>query len=222
MLSPLPVVSVHLTQPNLVDPVRQTISEYALAPRAEGSFALSAMLLMAGSVMVLVELVGLGLRPGSWPMVLLVTWCVALPVLVMFKTNPGTEMTVSGMIHRYAAVLLVASMPAAMLGLGRSLRASLASAARWLTTLGWISLGVLVALVVWQVPVLFPATAADMPVLNGLIQRVAMGADIAAMAVLAIVLLRRTAPVPRARTALTAPVSAARREPLPASGRSIG
>jgi len=104
---------MHLVGPSSrVDPVRRTISEYALL---EGGwlFDVAVVLLALGSAGVLAALVAARLTPArSLPVVLLGAWCVGLLLVVAFeKTNWSIGPSVSGYIHRYASLVAFLALP---------------------------------------------------------------------------------------------------------------
>jgi hypothetical protein len=105
--------SLHVLPPsNQVNPIRRTISEYALG--ANGwLFDLGVIALAAGSALLLVGLVRARvLRAGSAGSVFLGLWVVALVVLVVFeKTNWSIGPSIGGYIHRYASLAAFLSLP---------------------------------------------------------------------------------------------------------------
>jgi hypothetical protein len=116
---------MHLVGPaSRVDPVRRTISEYALL---EGGwlFDVAVVVLALGSAGVLAALVAARLTPArSLPAVLLGAWCVGLLLVVAFeKTNWLIGPSVSGYIHRYASLVAFVALPLGALLLARRHRA---------------------------------------------------------------------------------------------------
>jgi hypothetical protein len=192
-----------------VDPVRWTISEYALGG-FRPLFDVGVLGLAVGSALVLAASVRAGLL--RWPSVgavLLALWTVALVVVVAFeKTNWAVGQSVSGYIHRYASLVAFASLPAAVLVIGRRWRgdAEWGRFAAWSRRLGGVALLLLatilvgvalrrvVGVVVWGI----------LPL--GLVERALALAEVAAVVVLG-TWAYRVAAVPRAAGA-PAPVPA--------------
>jgi hypothetical protein len=127
-----------------VNPIRRTISEYAL-----GEFGLmfdaGVVALALGSLLVLVALVGAGLL--RWPSsgaVALGVWAVTLLVVVAFeKTNWSIGPSVSGYLHRYASLAAFIALPVAALSIARRWRAdpTFGRFAAWTRAFGLMSLG---------------------------------------------------------------------------------
>jgi hypothetical protein len=149
-LSVLLVGTLHVVATE-VDPVRRTISEYALGEH-RWLFDTGVLGLAVGSGLVLLALVHAGLLP--WPSrgaIALGVWAVALVVVVAFeKTDWAVGPSVGGTIHRYASLVAFLSVPFAALALGRRWRGDadwgrFAAASR---TLGVVALVVLGAIVV--------------------------------------------------------------------------
>jgi hypothetical protein len=150
--------SLHLLAAATVDPVRRTISEYAVG--ADGwLFDVGVLALAAGAAAVLVAVLRTGrVRPLSPATVLYGIGVVGLVLVVAFeKTNWAVGPSLSGYIHRYSSLLVFVALPLAVLLLGRTLQA------RWATVLGaatlaWmaailagIPLGPVLGLPWWQV-----------------------------------------------------------------------
>jgi hypothetical protein len=130
-----------------VNPVRRTISEYALGDHRL-MFDAGVLGLAAGSALVLVALVRAGLL--RWPSssaAALGIWSVALVVVVAFeKTNWAVGPSIGGTIHRYASLVAFVSVPVAALALARRWRGDadwgrLAATSRWLGVLALLFLG---------------------------------------------------------------------------------
>ncbi|PVZ03435.1 uncharacterized protein DUF998 [Actinomycetospora cinnamomea] len=113
--------AMHLVGPSSrIDPVRRTISEYAVV---EGGwlFDVAVVGLAVGSAGVLAALVAARLTPlRSLSAVMLGTWCGGLLLVVAFeKTNWSIGPSVSGYIHRYASLVAFLALPVAALLLAR-------------------------------------------------------------------------------------------------------
>jgi hypothetical protein len=133
-----------------VNPVRRTISEYALG-EYRWLFDTGVLGLCVGSALVLLALVRAGLL--SWPShgaVALAVWSAALVVIVAFeKTNRAVGPSVGGVIHRYASLVAFMSVPVAALALGGRWRGDatwgrFATVSRILGLLGLVVLGAIV------------------------------------------------------------------------------
>ena len=111
---------LHVLSGDRVDPVRLTISEYALGELG-WMFDVAVLGLAAGSALVLLALLRGGLL--RWPSrgaVALAVWVAALPVLVAFeKTDWTVGPSVGGNIHRYAGLAAFLALPVAALAVGR-------------------------------------------------------------------------------------------------------
>ncbi|MHC1557690.1 DUF998 domain-containing protein [Actinomycetospora sp. C-140] len=104
---------MHLVGPSSrVDPVRRTISEYALLPGG-WVFDVAVVGLALGSAGVLAALVATRLVPArSWPSALVGAWCAGLLLVVAFeKTNWSIGPSVSGYVHRYASLVAFVALP---------------------------------------------------------------------------------------------------------------
>jgi hypothetical protein len=107
---------LHVLDADQVDPVRRTISEYAL--RDHGwVFDTGVLALAVGSVAVLVALVRAGLvRWPSSAAVGMVVWAAGMVAVVAFeKTNWSVGPSVGGVIHRYASLVAFLALPIATL-----------------------------------------------------------------------------------------------------------
>lgn len=107
-----------IVDPSEVDPVRRTISEYALGDHRP-LFNAAVLVLAAGSVGVLAALVGARLtRAVSAPSMLIGTWSVAMVAVVAFqKIDWSVGPTLGGYVHRYASLVAFLSLPLAGLTL---------------------------------------------------------------------------------------------------------
>ena len=114
------VGSLHVLYSGDVDPVRRTISEYALRDLG-WMFDTGVLALAAGSVAVLIALVRAGLvRWPSFAAVGMLVWAAGMVAVVVFeKTNWAVGPSVGGVIHRYASVVGFLSLPLAVLLVAR-------------------------------------------------------------------------------------------------------
>jgi hypothetical protein len=193
-----------------VNPVRRTISEYALGEH-RWMFDTGVLGLSLGSALVLFALVRAGLlRRASVGAVVLGIWSVALVVVVAFeKTDWAVGPSVGGTIHRYASLVAFLSVPVAALVLGARWRGD-AGWARFATasrTLGVLALAVLGAIVVRIALRDVPGVPWAQILPFGLAERALAIIEVATVAVFALWSLRATAPS-RAPDALATAVAA--------------
>ncbi|TKG70473.1 DUF998 domain-containing protein [Prauserella endophytica] len=115
LLHLLPVTSAD------VDPVRRTISEYALGP-GKLLFDLAVLLVAAGSAAVFLALVRHGrVRALSATTIFGSAWALGLLVIVAFpKTDWSIGPSLGGTIHRYASVVAFVCLPLAVLAAARA------------------------------------------------------------------------------------------------------
>ncbi len=140
-----------------IDPVRRTISEYALS-NIGWVFNVGVLALAVGSLAIIAALVLAGLaRAGSLGAALGVVWAAALLVVMVFpKHNWAVGPSTNGQIHRIGSIVAFLALPAAVLLLtrrrrtttGRQRQAGPARVACWLAvlSLAWFTplLGALV------------------------------------------------------------------------------
>jgi len=111
------MLALHVMPPtNEINPLRRTISQYALGPN-KWIFDVAVLLVALGSALAFAELIRRRLiRPLSAPVVLGALWTLSLLVVVSFtKTDWTVGPSVGGMIHRYASVVGFVSLPLAVL-----------------------------------------------------------------------------------------------------------
>ena len=130
---------LHVLYAGDVDPVRRTISEYALRDLG-WMFDVGVLALAAGSVAVLIALVRAGLmRWPSFAAVGMLVWVAGMVAVVAFeKTNWSVGPSIGGMIHRYASLVAFLALPVATLVATRGRNG--AAWPRWLaiTALAWL------------------------------------------------------------------------------------
>jgi len=133
------VGSLHVLYAGDVDPVRRTISEYALRDLG-WMFDTGVLGLAAGSVAVLIALVRAGLvRWPSFAAVGMLVWAAGMVAVVVFeKTNWAVGPSVGGVIHRYASLVAFFALPVATLVATRGREG--AAWPRWLAiaALAWL------------------------------------------------------------------------------------
>jgi hypothetical protein len=184
-----------------LDPLRMTLSEYALGPLG-WMFDAGVTGLAAGSVLVLFALVSAGsLRWPSAGAVALLVWAGALLVLVMFqKADWSVGPSLSGYVHRYAGFAAFVALPAAALAVGRCGTGRFAARLRVLAVLAYGWLAVIVAGML-----LYPLAGVPMwqVVPLGLVERGLALTEVAALALLAATAYRAApSPAPSPHTAL--------------------
>lgn len=142
---------LHVIAAGDVDPIRRTISEYALGPWA-WMFDIGVIALAIGSVAVMAALARAGLlRPLSGASLLLGIWAVGMVAVVVFeKTNWSIGPSLSGYIHRYASLGAFLALPLAALLVARAQR----GVAHSLVSRVWIRVLALAALG-WFLPIVW-------------------------------------------------------------------
>ncbi|HEV2780684.1 MAG TPA: DUF998 domain-containing protein [Actinophytocola sp.] len=116
-LGALLMLTLHFVPPtDEMDPVRRTLSQYALSPN-KWIFDLSVLLVAIGSALVFLELTRRRLvRPLSAPVLLGAVWTASLLIIVAFtKTNWAVGPGTGGVVHRYASLTAFVSLPLAVI-----------------------------------------------------------------------------------------------------------
>ena len=123
----LAVLGLHVVAAD-VDPVRRTLSQYALGPW-KPVFDAAVLAVAVGSLAVLAGLARARLvRLRGVAVTLLAAWSAFLVVVVAFeKIDWSVGPTPAGYVHRYASLLAFVCLPVAALALGRAWRTD----ARW-------------------------------------------------------------------------------------------
>ena len=105
---------LHVVPPtNALDPVRRTLSEYALG-EAKWAFDGSLVLIAVGSALVFAT--AARRRAPTVALLFGAVWTVSLLVIVAFtKTDWAVGPSIGGTIHRYASVAAFVSLPVAVL-----------------------------------------------------------------------------------------------------------
>ncbi|MEV6057609.1 DUF998 domain-containing protein [Streptomyces sp. NPDC052107] len=113
---------LHVGWSEQVDPVGQTLSDYALHEGAERLFAACVGAAATGSVALLGGLLRSRLPVGRVAPAALGVGGVGLVLSAVFRTDPaGSSPSVSGLVHRHAAGAALAALPTAGLLLSRRL-----------------------------------------------------------------------------------------------------
>ena len=134
------VLALHVVTLEEIDPVRRTLSQYALGPW-KPVFDAGVLAVAAGSAAVLAGLVRAGLVPlRGASTALLAAWSGCLVVVVAFeKIDWSVGPTPTGYVHRYASLLAFFCLPAAALALGRTWRGDVRWGVLARATRGWAS-----------------------------------------------------------------------------------
>ncbi|SDD07986.1 DUF998 domain-containing protein [Actinokineospora iranica] len=185
------MLALHVLPPtSAINPVRRTISEYALGS-SKWLFDLSVVLVAAGSALGFAELARRrAARPAA--LALGVVWTVSLLVVVVFtKTDWSVGPSLGGTIHRYASVAAFLSLPLAVLLLAGAV---FPLSAGW----RWTARGLGIASLVWFGTILIGVlnmVAGGPPwwyfVPLGLVERMVAGSAVAALAVVLVGLARQ-------------------------------
>ncbi|MFC4942563.1 DUF998 domain-containing protein [Pseudonocardia sp. GCM10023141] len=181
--------ALHVVAAGQVDPVRLTISQYALGPYG-WLFDVGVVGLAVGSALVLVALIRADvLRPASVATVLTGAWVLGLLAVVAFeKTNWSVGPSLSGSIHRYASVVAFLALPVAAILIARRGRRRPGSRrfASWTGGLGILALAwfAVILVVVAIAPSLDVSWWQLLPL--GLVERGMALTDVAAVVVLGV------------------------------------
>jgi hypothetical protein len=140
------VLALHVVTFDEINPVRRTLSQYALGSW-KPVFDAGVLAVAAGSAAVLAGLVRAGLvARRRTAIALLAAWSVCLVVVVAFeKIDWSVGPTPTGYVHRYASLLAFFCLPAAALALGRAWRGHALARVTW-----WLG----VASLAWLAPIL--------------------------------------------------------------------
>jgi len=147
--------ALHLVTAGEVDPIRLTISQYALGSH-RWMFNVGIVGLAFGSALIVAAVIGGGvIKPWSAGAVLAGAWVVGLVALVAFeRTTWSLGPTFGGYVHRYASVVAYVALPLAALATARWGRTqpALHGITTWIRGLGIVSLlwfGVLLVGAAW-------------------------------------------------------------------------
>ncbi|MEO6081664.1 MAG: DUF998 domain-containing protein [Umezawaea sp.] len=172
-----------------VDPVATVVSDYVFYRHGGVLYVLAVVLLAGGGVAVVAGVASLGVR-GSRPRTLLLgLWCSGLLLCAAFPTNRlSGESSFSGDLHRLAGGTFLTSLPLAGWQLAKALRSHpglrpLAQRVRLLAAAG------LVFAAAFGLCQLAPPPLVDF---QGLLERLALGAEVALLLTTAITIKRVT------------------------------
>jgi hypothetical protein len=193
ILAVLLAVVGHLDADPGYDPLKLTISDYAVSDRG-GAVDAAMVVLSLASLALLVGLHTVRVAVRALPASLLLVWIGGLLTSAVIPTDPiGAQMSVAGLIHRYASVSAFVSLPSAAILLSRRLHRDI----RWGAISGTLRLlatasavGLLVMLYVT-----FPGGH----VLLGLVERLLITVEVGLLIVSAVRLYRVTTELTRRR-----------------------
>ncbi|MPY97516.1 MAG: DUF998 domain-containing protein [Actinophytocola sp.] len=163
-------VVLHALAPASLNPLREPMSDYALADSVGWMFPVAVGFIAVGGAGATFGLARAGLLGTGW-----LRWAMTVIVIsaigtAVFPTDEGLPLSLTAEIHRYAAVTLFVAVPIA---------AMLAATARghdaWLLATGLVATGLLVAFLLSHLAVM-PQAMQD---LRGLFQRVLVVVDLA-------------------------------------------
>lgn len=163
-----------------VDPISGLVSDYVYHPPGAPLFVLVALLMLLGGLLLTAAMNNLGILGGQAVRVLFGLWFAGLLIVAVFPADrTRTDVTVYGELHRLGAAVVLSCLPLACWKLARALRGN----RRWAAFTGRIRL--------FSALSLFAAVAFGLSQLHptlpqGLLERVALGADVALLAVLAL------------------------------------
>jgi hypothetical protein len=169
-----------------VDPVTNPVSDYVFYGPGEPLFVLAVLLLILGGLALTAGMAGVGMPRSRGVRVLFGLWCAGLLLCAVFPGNRiASDPTVSGEIHRFGGAVFFTCLPLA----GWRLARSLLRHPQWTFSAGRIR-RFAAAAVATTAAFGISQLAPWLP--QGLLERFALGAEIALLIVLALT-VRRTA-----------------------------
>ncbi|MGW0434120.1 DUF998 domain-containing protein [Micromonospora sp. NPDC003197] len=154
-----------------LDPLTLTVSDYAVADR--GGVTDAAMVTFGASALAL--LMALRNLPRG-AVVLLNVFAAGMFVAAIAPTDPGTDLSVTGQVHRYASIVAFVALPLTGLLLTRRAPALLGRAIDWVRGLALVT-------GVFMVAMLVSSTVGDR-LLVGLAERLLLTTSVVLLAVL--------------------------------------
>jgi hypothetical protein len=167
-----------------VDPIRDPVSDYEFHGAGAPLFVVAVLLLISGGLAVIAAMGHAGLPRGRAVRVLFGLWCAGLSLVAVFPANPSAfDPTVPGEIHWFGGAVYFTCLPTACWLLARSLRGNrrwnrAAPRIRWFAAAGVVTAA---AFGVSQFAQSLPA---------GLLERLALAAELALVVVLALTVRR--------------------------------
>jgi hypothetical protein len=172
------------------DPTALTLSDYVYLGRGP-AIVLAMVALSGGTLALLGGMAGQRVPVRGWPAVLLLVWVLGLLVSAVVPTDPPgqPEVSMAGLVHRYASVAAFVALPAAALVLAARLRRGVV---RWMSLVTLLRR--LVAACAVGVAALWYVAFPGERVLLGLVERGLVAVEVVILVALAVRLLRVTAP----------------------------
>jgi hypothetical protein len=169
-----------------VDPIKDPVSDYEFHGAGGPLFVAAVLLLISGGVAVIVAMGHAGLPRSRAVRVFFGLWCAGLSLVAVFPANrSAVDPTASGEIHRFGGAVYLTCLPIACWLLARSLRGN----PQWTEA----------ATRIRRFAVAGAATAAAFGAsefaqwpAQGLLERFALGSELALVVVLALAAQRRT------------------------------
>ncbi len=163
-------VVLHVLAPTSLNPMREPMSDYALANGVGWMFPVAAGFVAVGGAGATLGLARAGLLGTGW-----LRWTMTVIVIsaigtAVFPTDEDFPLSLTAEIHRYAAVTLFVAVPIAAV-----LAATARGADAWLLATGLVATGLLVVFLLSHLAVM-PQAMQD---LRGLFQRVLVVVDLA-------------------------------------------
>ena len=203
ILAVLLTVLGHVDADQGYNPLTLTISDYAVSDRG-GAVDFAMVTLGLASLCLLAGLHVVGAPVRALSTVLLLVWAGGLVVSAAVPTDPpGVQMSLAGLVHRYASVSAFVSLPLAVIVLNRRLDRDI----HWgaiRATLRMLTVTIAVGLLV-MFYVAFPGDR----ILLGLVERLLLTIEVGLLGVLAVRLYRVSTklarPSPRELLSLSSP-----------------
>lgn len=142
----LPMIAAHVVGASVVDPVLDPISWYAFVPGGGEMILAGGVILAVLGLILTVRMYRTGLAVGPVPAAAMIVFAVAMVLVGAFPTDPpGTEASMSAIIHRVSAATAFCVLPVVGLSLERSIARPRSSLPRSLRSAAR-ALGIMVAL----------------------------------------------------------------------------
>jgi hypothetical protein len=166
-----------------VDPVADPVSDYVFYGPGEPLFVLAVLLMVLGGLALTAGMTGVGMPRSRSVRVLFGLWAAGMLICAVFPASRlASDPTVSGELHRLGGAVFLTCLPLA----GRQLARSLLNHPQWTLSAGWIR-RFATATVVTAVAFGLSQVA---PLPQGLLERLALGAEAALLIMLAVTVRR--------------------------------
>jgi hypothetical protein len=163
-----------------VDPVTAVVSDSVYHALGAPLLVLAVLLMVLAGLMITVGMKELGIFSERAVRVLFGLWFAGLLLVVVFPTNrTRLDITLHGDIHRVGGAVFLTCLPLACWTLAWSLRAD----PRWTAHTGRIRR---LSAITWLAALAFGASQVNRTLPQGLLERFALGAEVALLAVLAL------------------------------------